>query len=113
MLEKAYELAPDNARLITDLAHGYSLQGRGYLLIKNESHDALLRKAEELFTKASKLEPGYGLLYTNWAVARYYHRDYKGAWEKVQRARELGAEQSLDPTFLRDLRNKLADPYMK
>ncbi|HPI91893.1 MAG TPA: hypothetical protein PK350_02095 [Deltaproteobacteria bacterium] len=113
MLKKAYDLAPDNARLIADLAHGYSLQGRDYLIRENKQDDALLRKADELFTKASKLEPTYGLLYANWAVAKYYHRDYKGAWKKVQRVRELGAERSLDPVIMRSLSKKMADPYKK
>ena len=113
MLEKAYTLAPNNARLIADLAYQYSEESRGYLLIKNKQDEERLRKADELFKRASQLDPDYAMIYGQWAISKYYHRDYKDAWEKVQKARELGGSGTLSSSFLKDLGKKMPDPYGK
>jgi tetratricopeptide (TPR) repeat protein len=113
MLEKAYELAPDNARLITDMAHHYSLMGRGYMIDRNSIYEGMLKKADALFLKASQLEPDYVLIYINWAVNNYYHSDYKEAWDNIAQVRKHGGEQSLNPDFLKALQDAMPDPYKK
>lgn len=110
LLEKASSLIPDNARLMADLAHAYSLLGRDYLNKENKTSDVFLHKSEDLFSKAERIDPSYGLLYAYWASARYYHRDFRGAWEKIHRARETGAGAELTPAFLEALDKRMHDP---
>ena len=113
MLEKAYELAPDDANLITDIAHNYSLMGRGYMIDRNSIYEGMLKKADVLFLKASQIEPDYVLIYINWAVNKYYYGDFKGAWDNIAQVRKLGGEKSLNPDFLKGLQDAMPDPDKK
>ena len=113
MLEKAYDLAPENARLLVDLGYGYAAKGRAYFLNNDAPSAELLHKAEQLFAKARTMEPDYGPLYMAWASARYWQRDFAGAWDMVRQARKLGAENALDPAFLSDLKTRMPDPDVK
>ncbi|HNY25755.1 MAG TPA: hypothetical protein PLA90_02675 [Candidatus Sumerlaeota bacterium] len=111
MLAKAYNLDPNNPRIVSELAYAYALNGRGYLSYKNEDDAMYLRLAEEYFRKASRLDPTYPLLYSQWAEARYYERDWAGAWERVMKAGALGGEGTVHPELVEKLSEKMPCPY--
>ena len=110
MLEDASMRAPENARLISDLAHEYSRQGKGYGTMGGAKKNRLLGEANKLFAKACELEPDNAKIYTNWAISRFYHRDYQDAWRKVTKVRALGEGRSLPRGFIKSLNSKWPDP---
>ncbi len=113
LMEKALELSPADAAVMSDLAYSYALAGQGYLLDKNLQDLAFLEKSEILFSKASALAPDKSALFAHWAVARYHYGDFTGAWQKVKRARELEGDKEIDGEFLKALQEKMPDPYAK
>jgi tetratricopeptide (TPR) repeat protein len=111
LLAKAYNLDPTNPRIVSELAYAYALNGRGYLKRKNEDDAMYLRLAEEYFRKASRLDPVYPLLYSQWAEARYYQRDWPGAWERVMKAQTLGGGGTVHPELIQKLSEEMPNPY--
>ncbi len=111
MLIKAYDRDSTNPRIVSELAYAYALNGRGYLSYKNEDDAMYLRLAEEYFKKACRLDPAYPLLYSQWAEALYYKRDWAGAWEKVMKAGALGGEGTVHPELIEKLSEKMPNPY--
>ena len=94
MLKRAYEIEPENPRLMVDYAAALATRGRSYFLFKTAWADELLP-----------------LIYWDWAVALYYQRQYAQAWEKACRAEALGGVARPDyHSFLSALRQKMDSP---
>ncbi|MCL5269481.1 MAG: hypothetical protein M1457_02755 [bacterium] len=108
MVEKAYELAPDDIRLMGDLAYAYARKARDLRdpILKEEYFD----KSARLFERALRLAPENGRLYVQMAMMHYLRMQYDEAWRKLHEARRLG-EKDIDPYFVQALARKKADPY--
>ncbi len=110
LLIRAYNLEPQNPRIVSEMAYAYALNGRNG---RSEDDTMYLRLAEEYFKKASYLDPAYPLLYSQWAEARYYQRDWQGAWERVMKARALGGGGTIHPELIEKLSEHMPDPYVQ
>ena len=111
MLKRAYEIEPENPRLMVDYAAALATRGRSYFLFKTAWADELLLQSERLCESAAQNAPNQPLIYWDWAVALYYQRQYAQAWEKARRAEALGGVARPDyHSFLSALRQKMDSP---
>lgn len=108
---KADQISPNNGRLLTDFGRVY----QQYAIRASKSKGAAFKRLDksiDLFKKAGKLEPRYFHVYQNWAISLYFKGDYKGAWEKIEKAEKLD-KQSIDTAFVRELSKAMPRPNSK
>lgn len=105
---KAAELDPRNARMLNDF--GFMYQFWASVRSQYETDKiSRLKKSIELFERAAAIDPAKAHIQANWAASLYLMQDYKGAWERVKQAEQLGGH-AIDPKLIRDLTEKMARP---
>lgn len=106
-LQIAKDKAPNNGRIIGDLAYSHTLLGQFLQVEKNSNKSALehFQIAGSLFLEANKKEPNYPPNIANWSILYFYTKDYEKAKSKADEAAKLGYE--FDPNYINDLENKI------
>jgi tetratricopeptide (TPR) repeat protein len=106
-LKIATEKAPQDSRIMSDLAFSNTILGYFYKSQKSNKKLAKIHfdKAESLFNKAYKIDPNYPPIIGQWSFLHFYSGDYKKAKNKAEKAISMGYEYS--PAYLKDLNNKL------
>lgn len=109
--DKATALLPNNSRLLCDF--GLICIWKGNAVDKSSGEaDIYYSKAISFFKEAGILEPKNERIYSNWAIALYYKKDYKGAWEKVEQAESLGGK-TIAKELIDNLSKKMKRPLQK
>jgi len=70
--------------------------------------DSLFIKSESLYSEAAEKDMNKGYVFYSWAIVDFHRQRYAEAWEKVRKARGLGAQ--IPPPFIRALSNKMREP---
>jgi len=106
-LQMATEKAPENGRIIGDLAFSYTILGNYYksekknIKLANEYFDI----ANDLFVKASKADPKYPPIIANWSAFYFYTGDYRKAKSKADQAMSMG--YSFSPSYISELEKSI------
>ena len=93
-LEKAELLIDDpyeKVALLSDMGSAYTEKG-----ILSPSY---FSKANEKFSESVTLDPNYPKSWRRWAFSLYEQGDYRGAWDKVEKAESLNA-RPFPPRFI-------------
>ncbi len=104
-LHVAKEKAPQDGRIIGDLAYSYTLSGQ-YLLSEQNNLKAAeenFEKAALFFSEADKKEPNWPPILANWSVFYFYTKNFSEARRKAEEAINLGYE--FDPSYLEQLKS--------
>ena len=107
-LEKAMQLIDDpfqKVALLTDAATAYSVKA-------NQTPAApapYFERANRLFEESVAMDPKYPNSWRSWARSLYFEGRYREAWEKVDKARSLGAPP-FPASFLKALSDKMPEP---
>jgi tetratricopeptide (TPR) repeat protein len=106
-LQMAKDRAPDNARIISDLAFSHTVLGHYFKSEERDNAEAQRHfdRANTLFTEAFKIDPKYPPLIANWSVLHFYMGDYQQAKTKADKAVEMGYE--FRPGYIKDIEEKL------
>ncbi|MDL2274641.1 hypothetical protein LJC22_00755 [Desulfosarcina sp. OttesenSCG-928-G10] len=107
LLEMAVDKAPDDGRIIGDLAFSYTVIGHYY---KSYAQNEELAKAHfetagALFEKAYAKAPTYPPVTANWSVFYFYTGDYQKAKTRADEAISLGYQFGSD--YMRNLEEQL------
>lgn len=105
MGDKALSLAPDNHRLLCDVAFIYGNHA-DLIVFSGKEKEQLFEKAFFLYAKASMIQPGQ--ICQNWAITLFQNGLYSEAWEKVKKSEELGHRYR--EVFLNDLSREMPRP---
>ncbi len=105
--QRGHELDPENPRILGDL--GYALVNVARMMKEGENKTKLCNQSIEMFEKAIAIEPEFGLYYKLWSFPLFEQGKYAEAWEKIQKAREMGVE--IEPSLQARLEEKMPDPY--
>ena len=103
-LEKAESLINDpyqKVALLADMGSAYSYKGM--------ESPGYFEKANEKFAESIALDPTYPNSWRRWAFSLYDQGNFKGAWEKVEKAESLNA-RPFPPKFISALEAKLPRP---
>ncbi len=109
-LEKANQLVDDNYQkvaLLADTASAYSVKANGTDNVNEKAKYFSL--ANQRYEESTKLDPNYPNSWRSWARSLYFEGRYAEAWEKVKKARSLGASE-FPPQFIKALEEKMAQP---
>jgi len=101
LLALAHEKAPQDGRILGDLAFAHSIFAN-HLVREGEEGGKHLTKATEYFEEAFALTPDYPPIVAHWAMHLFWISDFKGAKEKVAKAQDAGYR--FKPQFLKDLK---------
>ncbi len=107
MAEKALSLNLSRPVALADVATAYALCSTSEQTAAAD-RTRYMAKAKELLQRASTMAPGNDAIYGRWSYALYAGGDYRGAWEKVQRQRELGGTP--DARTINLLRQRMPEP---
>ena len=92
MFKKSLELKPGNVYVMADLAKSFNMNGfKNTYYGRAELLEINLIRAIDVIEEAVKIEET-GVLYHHWAVSLFYLERYEEAYEKINRAIELGEE---------------------
>ena len=105
MGDKALSLAPDNHRLLCDVAFTYGNHAN-LIVFSGKEKEELFQKAFSAYTKASIIKPNQ--ICQNWAITLFQNGQYLEAWEKVKKSEELGHRYR--EVFLKDLSREIPRP---
>jgi tetratricopeptide (TPR) repeat protein len=101
LLALAHEKAPQDGRILGDLAFAHSIFGN-HLMREGEDSETHLSKASKYFEKAYELTPDYPPIVAHWAMHLFWVGDIKNAKEKVAKAQDAGYR--FKSQFLEDLK---------
>lgn len=87
--------------LLSDMGSAYMYKG-----IESPEY---FSKANEIFSESVALDPSYPNSWRRWAFSLFRQGDYKGAWEKVEKAESLNA-RPFSPQFISALEAKMPRP---
>jgi tetratricopeptide (TPR) repeat protein len=106
-LQKAIDKAPENGRIIGDLAFSNTILGHYYKSEKKNDMEAQkhFEIAGELFSKAFKTDPKYPPTVANWSVFYFYTGNYQKAKSKADEAVKMGYQ--FGPDYTKDIEAKL------
>ena len=102
--EKAETLIDDlyqKVALLSDMGSAYTYKGKQV--------PRYFSQANAKFSESTGLDPGYGNAWRRWAYSLYEQGDYRGAWEKVNRAESAHARPFPD-SFIAKLKSKMPRP---
>jgi tetratricopeptide (TPR) repeat protein len=106
-LEMANDRAPEDGRIIGDLAFSHTILGHYFQA--NEKNDKKAQghfeTAGELFSKAYMIAPTYPPITANWSVFYFYIGNYEKAKIKANEAIMLGYRFS--PDYIKELESNL------
>jgi tetratricopeptide (TPR) repeat protein len=85
MFEKALSLAPDNMKLLGDVANSYVEKAKKMTDDSNKQQSILFEKANALFLKAEDMNPDR-CIYAQWAVLSYDQGNYSLCLDKIKKA---------------------------
>lgn len=111
-LEKANKLVDDQYQkvaLLGDTATAYSVKAYRTDLGDPEMRARYFSLANQYYEESTKLDPNYPNSWRSWARALYFEGRYADAWDKVRKARSLGAHE-LPPEFIKALEEKMPEP---
>lgn len=110
-LERAAELINDpyqKVALVSDLGMVYS-QKAFYTPEKNANDRAhWFELANKSFEESTRMDANYENSWRGWARSLYFEGRYSEAWQKVKKAKELGA--NIPPSFIKLLTVKMPEP---
>jgi len=102
LLEKALELDTGNVSIMSSLGKAYI--DKACRVEDKAEKDSNLKKAEEILTTASKLNPKGGT-FLNLSICLYHQERYEDAWKMLQKANDLSYK--IPPDYLNNLKNRL------
>lgn len=108
--EMARKLCNDDYQrpgILSDAGAAYSYKANGISEGKKERAQ-YFALANGLFVESTKLEPKYMNSWKQWAFSLYREGNYSASWEKINKARALGAT-NLD-VFIGNLEKKMPEP---
>lgn len=108
--EKAKVLIDDQYQkvaLLTDMATAYSVKANR--TAEPAERAKYFDQANKLFGESIAIDPQYPNSWRSWARSLYFEGRYAEAWEKVNKARSLGAP-AFPPAFFKALTDKLPEP---
>ena len=94
--------------LLSDTGSVYSYKAESIPSEKITERKYYFDLANQYFKNSTSDDPSYPVPWYRWAISLYEQGRYEDAWEKVNKALQLGAE-NLD-VFLRELENKMPNP---
>jgi len=109
-LEKATVLCDDayqKVALISDTGIAYATKASGLAPENQEERIRYFGLADKSFIESTSLDPRYGGAWLRWSYSLYLEGKYADAWEKLKKARSLGAKND---KFERDLEQKMPEP---
>ena len=108
MGERALNLNLSRPIALADVGAHYALCAAADRTLTAEARSRYLARSRDLLQRASTMAPGNDYIYEQWGRALYASGDYRGAWEKVHRQRELGGTP--DGRTMNLLRAKMPEP---
>lgn len=108
MFGKAIQLCNEpewKGTLLSDTGSAYSYHADS---IKNDQRARLFEAANSHFLAASKIDPAGANIWKRWAFSLYREGKYAESWEKIKKARALGASDT--DFFLQNLSKQMPDP---
>lgn len=108
LLERAMENKLSKPIPLADAGAWYAQCAATDVTIGREDRGRYQSRAKDLLQRAADLAPGNDHIYGQWGAALYWQGDYRGAWDKVRRQRELGGTPSARTINL--LREKMQEP---
>lgn len=109
-LEKAKSLCDDKYQKVALLADAGTIYSYKAESIPEDRHDERARYfalADQNFLESTTLDPSYADSWLRWSQSNYREGKYTEAWEKLRKARSLGAKESA--TYLKALKEKMPD----
>jgi len=102
-LQIAKDKAPQNGKIIGDLAYSHTLLGQYLQSEKGNKKDAQehFQTAGSLFVEATTKEPHYPPTIANWSIFYFYIKKFTEAKSKADEAIKLGYE--FDPNYIKEL----------
>ncbi|MGH9867305.1 MAG: tetratricopeptide repeat protein [Candidatus Polarisedimenticolia bacterium] len=108
MGERALSLNLSRPITLADIGAHYALCAAADGTLTAEVRSRYRARSKELLQRASEMAPGNDYILEQWGKALYANGDYRGAWEKVRRQRELGGTP--DGRTMNLLRAKMPEP---
>ncbi len=111
-LEKACQLVDDEYQkvaLFADTATVYSVKAYRTSLDNINERAKYFSLANKYYEESIRLDPSYPNSWRSWARSLFFEGRYADAWEKIRKARSLGAPE-FPPQFIRALDEKMAEP---
>lgn len=93
---------------LADAGRIYTLCAVSDTTLESSLKENYYKESDECYRKAISKAPGNDYIYLSWATALYWRGDYNGAWEKVNKHRELGGAPP--GQFINMLRDKMSEP---
>lgn len=109
---KANQLIDDEYQkvaLLADMATAYSVKGNQTSTDNFRERTKYFGLANKHFEESIKLDPNYPNSWRSWARSLYYEGRYKEAWDKIHKARTLGAPE-FPASFIKALEDKMPEP---
>jgi tetratricopeptide (TPR) repeat protein len=109
--EKAKLLVDDpyqKVALLSDTGSAYSHKADSLPVDKREERARSFELANRQFTESTKLDSTYANSWLRWAHSLYMEGRYVNSWEKLKKARSLGAKET--SVFLEALQEKMPEP---
>ena len=107
-IDRAKELVDDPFQEVALLADAGTTYTYKAIASSTNEQSRYFATANENFEASIALEPGYGDSWRRWAYSLYEQGQYVKAWEKVKRARQLGAKP-FSQEFINDLAKKVSE----
>lgn len=110
-LEKSKILCDDNYQKVALLADAGAIYSYKADSIPETNHDERARffkLANQSFTESINLDPTYSISWLCWSQSLFREGRYAEAWEKLKKARSLGAREN--DAYLKKLEQKMPDP---
>jgi len=110
--EKARQLIDDQYQkvaLLADMATAYSVKANRTPIDRPAERAKYFDQANKLYSESVGMDPKYPNAWRSWARSLYFEGSYAEAWEKVNKAKSLGAPP-FPPAFLNALAEKLPEP---
>jgi tetratricopeptide (TPR) repeat protein len=108
MAERALDNSLSKPIPLADAGAWYAACAAGDQTLGREERGRYQARSRELLQRAVNLAPGNDYVYGRWGAALYWQGDYRGAWEKVRRQRELGGTP--DARTINMLQAKMREP---
>ncbi len=111
-LEKAKKLIDDpyqKVALLVDAAIAYSYKAQSFSDNQTEERKRYFAIANSHFKESTILEETFPKSWQRWAYSLYDEGNYSEAWEKIEKARSLGADP-YPKAFIDDLNSKMPEP---
>lgn len=110
-LEKAIKLCDDpyqKVAIISDTGTAYSYYAESIPSSKGEEKARSFQLANKYFVDGTKLDPSYPNIWERWAHSLYREGKYSESWEKIKKARAIGARDT--DIFVGNLKKKMPEP---